>query len=58
MNMSQSRFFCTECGNEGLPIMRPKGQMREPGHACLGSLLYPAPLDEITSKEKTVIKAV
>ena len=32
MNMSQSRFFCTECGNEGLPIMRPKGQMREPGH--------------------------
>jgi len=32
MNMSQSRFFCTSCGNEGLPIMRPKGQMREPGH--------------------------
>ena len=32
MNMSQSRFFCTQCGNEGIPIMRKKGQMREPGH--------------------------
>lgn len=32
MNMSQSRFFCTECGNEGIPIMRPAGQQREPGH--------------------------
>ena len=32
MNISQSRFFCTKCGKEGIPIMRPKGQMREPGH--------------------------
>lgn len=32
MKMSQSRFFCTECGREGLPVMRSKGQMREPGH--------------------------
>lgn len=32
MNMSQSRFFCTECGNEGIPIMRPVGRQREPGH--------------------------
>lgn len=32
MNMSQSRFFCTECGREGIPLMRPKGHIREPGH--------------------------
>lgn len=32
MNYFQSRFFCTECGNEGICIMRPKGQIREPGH--------------------------
>ena len=32
MNLSQSKFFCTECGNEGIPIIRSKGQTREPGH--------------------------
>jgi len=32
MNMSQSRFFCTECGKEGVPIMRKMGQQRESGH--------------------------
>ena len=32
MNMFQSQFFCTQCGNEGLPLMRPKGKIREAGH--------------------------
>jgi hypothetical protein len=32
MNFSFSRFFCTECGNESMPIYRPKGKMREAGH--------------------------
>lgn len=27
-----SRFFCTHCGREGMPIQRKKGQLREPGH--------------------------
>ena len=30
--MTPSRFFCTNCGMEGLPIMRPKGNRREKGH--------------------------
>lgn len=30
--MSQSRFFCTKCGREGIPIFRKKGKLREPGH--------------------------
>lgn len=32
MNTSQSRFFCTQCGKEGIPIMRKNGKLREPGH--------------------------
>lgn len=32
MKTSQSRFFCTKCGKEGLPIQRKAGQQREPGH--------------------------
>ena len=32
MNISQSRFFCTKCGREGIPIQRKKGQERESGH--------------------------
>ena len=27
-----SRFFCTACGNEGVPIVRKQGQQREGGH--------------------------
>ncbi len=27
-----SRFFCTECGKEGITIQRKKGQQRAPGH--------------------------
>lgn len=30
--MSQSRFFCTQCGKEGIPVQRKQGQMREAGH--------------------------
>ena len=30
--VTSSRFFCTECGKESLPIMRKKGQRREAGH--------------------------
>ena len=30
--MTQSRFFCTKCGREGLPVKRKKGQQREGGH--------------------------
>lgn len=32
MNISQSRFFCTKCGREGIPIIRNQGKIREPGH--------------------------
>jgi len=27
-----SRFFCTYCGNEGIPVVRTAGQQREAGH--------------------------
>ena len=27
-----NRFFCTQCGNEGVPIVRRKGAEREAGH--------------------------
>ena len=30
--VSESRFFCTKCGAEGMPIMRPKSRQREAGH--------------------------
>lgn len=30
--LSASRFFCTKCGREGIPIYRKKGQERECGH--------------------------
>lgn len=32
MKNTQSRFFCTECGHEGIPIQRKQGAQREPGH--------------------------
>lgn len=31
-SMTQSKFFCTKCGKEGIPIQRKKGQEREGGH--------------------------
>ncbi len=31
-NIIQSRFFCTKCGREGIPVQRKKGQERESGH--------------------------
>ena len=30
--MKTSRFFCTKCGKEGLPVHRKKGQERKGGH--------------------------
>ena len=27
-----SQFFCTECGNEGIPLPRPESKKRESGH--------------------------
>ena len=30
--LSNSEFYCTKCGKKGLPVMRKKGQQREPGH--------------------------
>lgn len=27
-----SDFYCTKCGNKGIPIFRIAGQEREPGH--------------------------
>ncbi len=27
-----SDFYCTKCGNKGVPIFRTVGQEREPGH--------------------------
>ena len=29
---TQSKFFCVECANEGIPVQRKKGQERERGH--------------------------
>lgn len=29
---NQSRFFCTKCGKEGIPIARLRGQERKSGH--------------------------
>lgn len=28
----RSRFFCTECGNQGIPIIRKNCKLREKGH--------------------------
>lgn len=27
-----SDFYCTQCGRKGIPVFRPIGQEREPGH--------------------------
>jgi hypothetical protein len=27
-----SEFYCTKCGKRGIPVLRTKGQNREPGH--------------------------
>lgn len=32
MAKSESRFFCTACGKEGLPVRRKMGQERKAGH--------------------------
>jgi hypothetical protein len=32
MKSESHRFFCTSCGNEGIPIMRSTGALREKGH--------------------------
>lgn len=32
MKITQSRFFCTQCGKEGLPVNRKQSKQREPGH--------------------------
>ena len=31
-NYVSSTFFCTQCGNRGIPIPRSKDRMREKGH--------------------------
>lgn len=31
-NISLSDFYCTKCGNKGIPIFRIVGQERESGH--------------------------
>ena len=31
-NLTFSDFYCTKCGNKGLPIIRSVGKEREPGH--------------------------
>ena len=32
MKNTQSRFFCVECGREGIPILRKQCSQRERGH--------------------------
>ena len=32
LKILQSDFYCTQCGNKGLPVWRKKGQEREIGH--------------------------
>ena len=29
---SESEFYCTQCGNRGIPVLRLKGSEREAGH--------------------------
>lgn len=31
-NIALSDFYCTRCGNKGIPVFRTAGQEREPGH--------------------------
>ena len=31
-NIILSDFYCTRCGNKGIPVFRTVGQEREPGH--------------------------
>ena len=31
-NLTLSDFYCTRCGNKGIPIFRNSGQERPPGH--------------------------
>lgn len=31
-NFILSNFYCTQCGQKGIPIQRKKGQLRKPGH--------------------------
>ena len=31
-NIIRSEFFCTQCGNRGLPVWRKAGKERESGH--------------------------
>lgn len=31
-NVAISDFYCTSCGNKGIPIIRTPGKEREPGH--------------------------
>ena len=31
-NFIESDFYCTQCGNRGIPVQRKKGQEREAGH--------------------------
>lgn len=28
----ESEFYCTKCGNKGLPVLRKRGQERNAGH--------------------------
>ena len=31
-HIALSDFYCTRCGNKGIPVFRTVGQEREPGH--------------------------
>ena len=31
-NISLSDFYCTRCGNKGIPVFRTAGKEKEPGH--------------------------
>lgn len=30
--MNYSKFYCTKCGQQGIPVQRNKGQKRQSGH--------------------------
>lgn len=32
MKMTNSEFYCTQCGNQGIPVWRKQNQQRESGH--------------------------
>lgn len=54
-----SDFYCTKCGHKGIPVVRPKGKAREPGHLKKLFCLYcqeEVNMVEINSRSKYTLE--